>query len=119
MLCRHSIDSVTPLLDGKGQGIALEFDESLVDHLAEVGYQPEYGARELRRQVRPLVETKLANALLKEDLSPTGTGCASSTIERPTRCAGRSRARRLPDRLHEPGARNRNRQPTDTGSLRR
>jgi ATP-dependent Clp protease ATP-binding subunit ClpC len=81
VLCRHSIDSVTPLLDGKGQGIALEFDESLVDHLAEVGYQPEYGARELRRQVRSLVETKLANALLKGDLSPTGTGCASSTIE--------------------------------------
>jgi len=52
----------------KGQGITLEFDESIVDHLADVGYRPEYGARELRRQVRSLIETQLASAMLKGDI---------------------------------------------------
>jgi ATP-dependent Clp protease ATP-binding subunit ClpC len=52
-----------------GQGLILEFDSSLVDHLAEAGYQPEYGARELRRLVRSEVETELASALLKGAVS--------------------------------------------------
>jgi ATP-dependent Clp protease ATP-binding subunit ClpC len=56
-----------------GQGITLEFDESLVDHLADVGYQPEYGARELRRQVRSLVETRLAQALLRGEIAEGDT----------------------------------------------
>jgi ATP-dependent Clp protease ATP-binding subunit ClpC len=53
----------------RAQGITLEFDQSLVDHLADVGYRPEYGARELRRQIRSLVETQLAEAMLKSDLN--------------------------------------------------
>jgi ATP-dependent Clp protease ATP-binding subunit ClpC len=53
----------------RAQDITLEFDQSLVDHLADVGYRPEYGARELRRQIRSLVETQLAEAMLKSDLS--------------------------------------------------
>jgi ATP-dependent Clp protease ATP-binding subunit ClpC len=52
-----------------GQGLTLEFDGSLVDHLAEIGYQPEYGARELRRQIRSLVETELASAMLRGGVS--------------------------------------------------
>src|SRR5437899_2054113 len=52
----------------RAQGITLEFDQSLVDHLADVGYRPEYGARELRRQIRSLVETRLAEAMLKSEL---------------------------------------------------
>ncbi|MEA2554469.1 MAG: ATP-dependent Clp protease ATP-binding subunit ClpC [Fimbriimonadaceae bacterium] len=47
-----------------GQGVSLIFDQSLIDHLAEVGFKPEFGARELRRQIRALVETKLAEAML-------------------------------------------------------
>jgi len=47
-----------------GQGVTLEFDPSVIDHLAEIGFQPEFGARELRRQIRTLIETKLASELL-------------------------------------------------------
>ena len=47
-----------------GQGLTLELDPSVIDHLAEIGYQPEFGARELRRQIRSLIETKLASELL-------------------------------------------------------
>jgi len=53
----------------KAQGMELEFEDSLIDHLAEVGYQPEYGARELKRQVRSLLETKLADAMLKSEIT--------------------------------------------------
>jgi ATP-dependent Clp protease ATP-binding subunit ClpC len=51
-----------------GQGLTLEFDQSLIDYFAEVGYQPEFGARELRRQIRSQLETLLANAMLKGDI---------------------------------------------------
>jgi ATP-dependent Clp protease ATP-binding subunit ClpC len=53
----------------QAQGVTLEFDGSLVDHLAEVGFQPEFGARELRRRIRGLVETQLAGALLRGDIA--------------------------------------------------
>ncbi len=52
----------------KGQGIDLIFDKSLVNHLAEVGYMPEYGARELRRRIQNEVETVLAKNMLKGDI---------------------------------------------------
>ena len=46
------------------QDISLTVDESLVDHLVDVGYQPEFGARELKRQIRQEVETRLAREIL-------------------------------------------------------
>jgi ATP-dependent Clp protease ATP-binding subunit ClpC len=47
------------------RGVNLEFDEPLVAHFAEVGYQPEFGARELKRRIRSELETRLASELLK------------------------------------------------------
>jgi ATP-dependent Clp protease ATP-binding subunit ClpC len=52
------------------QDLRLQFDKSLVDHLAEVGYDPEFGARMLKRKLRSEVESRLATALLKGDLRP-------------------------------------------------
>lgn len=52
----------------RGQGIELKFDGSVVKHLAKVGYLPEYGARELRRQIKSKVENRLAKAILKGEL---------------------------------------------------
>jgi ATP-dependent Clp protease ATP-binding subunit ClpC len=51
------------------QDIELEFDRALVDHLAEVGYDPEFGARMLKRRIRSEVESPLANAMLKGDVA--------------------------------------------------
>jgi len=53
----------------RGQGIELEFDESLVEHLAEVGYRPEFGARELRRKIQTEVENALAEEMLSGRLT--------------------------------------------------
>jgi len=48
----------------RGQGIELEFAEPVVEQLAEVGYVPEYGARELKRKIQSEVETALARDML-------------------------------------------------------
>ncbi|WP_316153739.1 ATP-dependent Clp protease ATP-binding subunit [Cupriavidus sp. BIC8F] len=50
------------------QDITVKLDDDLVDHLVEVGYQPEFGARELRRQIRQSVETGLAKEILGDQL---------------------------------------------------
>ncbi|MBY0333525.1 MAG: AAA family ATPase [Acetobacteraceae bacterium] len=55
------------------QGVTLEFDESLTAMLAAEGYRPEYGARELKRQIRSLVETRLARAMLGGEVAKGDT----------------------------------------------
>ena len=66
-----------------GQGLTLEFDDSLLDHFADVGYEPQYGARELRRRIRSELETELAGAMLRGDLSEGDT--VKFRYDRPTR----------------------------------
>jgi len=51
------------------QGVHVDFAQPLIDHLAEVGYDPEFGARMLKRKIRAEVESRLANALLKGEVS--------------------------------------------------
>ena len=46
------------------QGVELEIDQSLVEHLSNAGYRPEFGARELRRLIRSTLETELARSML-------------------------------------------------------
>src|SRR6201996_489861 len=50
------------------QNIALSFDDALGDHLAKVGYDPEFGARMLKRKIRLEVESELADSLLRGDV---------------------------------------------------
>ncbi|CTQ47254.1 ATP-dependent Clp protease ATP-binding subunit [Roseibium aggregatum] len=46
------------------QGVELEFDTSTINHFATEGFQPEFGARELRRLIRSELETELARQML-------------------------------------------------------
>ncbi|MFJ7137899.1 MULTISPECIES: ATP-dependent Clp protease ATP-binding subunit [Streptomyces] len=48
----------------KGRGIAVDFTDAAVDWLAERGYQPEYGARPLRRTIQREVDNQLSRLLL-------------------------------------------------------
>ncbi|WP_460015895.1 ATP-dependent Clp protease ATP-binding subunit, partial [Mycobacterium avium] len=48
----------------RAQHIELEFDDATVEHLADIGYQPEYGARELKRRIKTEVENRLATEIL-------------------------------------------------------
>jgi ATP-dependent Clp protease ATP-binding subunit ClpC len=53
----------------RGQGIELIFGKAVVEHLAKVGYLPQYGARELRRQIKGEIENKLAKEILRGNVS--------------------------------------------------
>jgi ATP-dependent Clp protease ATP-binding subunit ClpA len=48
------------------QRLELQVDEAVVSSLAEQGYEPEYGARPLRRVLRRRIENPLATELLEE-----------------------------------------------------
>jgi ATP-dependent Clp protease ATP-binding subunit ClpC len=48
----------------RAQGIGVEFTGAAVDWLAERGYQPEYGARPLRRTIQREVDNQLSRLLL-------------------------------------------------------
>jgi ATP-dependent Clp protease ATP-binding subunit ClpA len=51
------------------QHLQLEVEEAVVQALAEQGYEPEYGARPLRRVLRRQIENPLATELLAEHFS--------------------------------------------------
>ncbi|MEV4013535.1 ATP-dependent Clp protease ATP-binding subunit [Nonomuraea angiospora] len=56
----------------RGQGIALEVTDAAKDWLAERGYQPEFGARPLRRTVQREVDNRLATMLLTGEAEEGG-----------------------------------------------
>ncbi|MFC0387142.1 ATP-dependent Clp protease ATP-binding subunit [Muricoccus vinaceus] len=78
-LGREQIQSIVSLQlervkrTARGQGITLEVDGSLLDHLATAGFRPEFGARELRRLIRSELETRLASAMLGGEVSEGDT----------------------------------------------
>jgi len=49
----------------KGQGLALEVSDAARAHIAEAGYDAEYGARPLKRAIQRIVENPLSSALLR------------------------------------------------------
>ncbi|MDB5166680.1 MAG: ATPase with chaperone, ATP-binding subunit [Candidatus Saccharibacteria bacterium] len=56
----------------RGQGVTLKIDEAAIDYIADKGFVPEYGARELRRLIKSEIETRLAQEMLKGEI-PEGT----------------------------------------------
>ncbi len=61
------LEGTRRLLDG--QGVGVEFTTAAVDWLAERGYQPEYGARPLRRTIQREVDNQLSRLLLDGTIS--------------------------------------------------
>ncbi len=53
----------------KAQKISLQVDDSVYDYLSEVGYAPEFGARELNRTIQREIETKLAKLMLSGQIT--------------------------------------------------
>jgi ATP-dependent Clp protease ATP-binding subunit ClpA len=70
------------------QQLELQVEESVVASLAEQGYEPEYGARPLRRVLRRRIENPLATELLEEHfrgargvrVEPAGEGGAAGPL---------------------------------------
>ena len=58
------LDDLSKLLSE--QDLKLRFNDETIDLLATQGYEPEYGARPLRRVIRRKLENPLASKLLEE-----------------------------------------------------
>ena len=52
----------------RGLGIELEFDDSVVNAIAQAGFDPVYGARPLRRAIQSKVEDRISELILSGDL---------------------------------------------------
>ncbi|MEV6634544.1 ATP-dependent Clp protease ATP-binding subunit [Actinoplanes sp. NPDC051470] len=74
------------------QDIALEVTTAAVDWLAERGYQPEFGARPLRRTIQRELDNRLSRMLLAADLAPGQTVTADVVDGQLTLTAGSRRS---------------------------
>jgi ATP-dependent Clp protease ATP-binding subunit ClpC len=57
----------------KAQHVELEVTDEAIDHLAEIGYDPQYGARPLRRAIQRILEDELSERLLSGQIQPGQT----------------------------------------------
>ncbi|MFK8183707.1 MAG: ATP-dependent chaperone ClpB [Phormidesmis sp.] len=53
--------------------MALKLSDAALDFLAEVGYDPTYGARPLKRAIQREIETQIAKAILRSEFVPGDT----------------------------------------------
>jgi len=53
----------------KGKGYRLEITDSVVQYLVEKGYNPEFGARAIRRMIQDSVENTVADKIINESLT--------------------------------------------------
>ena len=66
------------------QKLSLKFSQEALDFLADIGYDPVYGARPLKRAVQRYVETPIAKSLLKGEFGEGDTLFADVADERLT-----------------------------------
>jgi len=52
----------------EGMGIRLVVNPDLVEKIAKLGYQPEFGARPMRRVIQDKIESKIAKEILEKNL---------------------------------------------------
>lgn len=64
---RLQMNAVKKMLEQ--QGLVLETTEAAVDYLAEVGYEPEFGARPVKRAIQRYVLNELSKRILSEEVS--------------------------------------------------
>ena len=55
-----------------GKNLSLEVSEAAKDYIIEKGYDPNYGARPLKRLIQSEVETLIAKEIIKKDI-PAGS----------------------------------------------
>ncbi|MGL4207328.1 MAG: ATP-dependent chaperone ClpB [Aeromonadaceae bacterium] len=67
-IARIQLDGLLKRLDGMGYRVELR--DALLSHLAEVGFDPVFGARPLKRAIQQEVENPLAQAILSGKVMP-------------------------------------------------
>src|SRR6187455_1604721 len=68
-ITRLMLDRVARRL--RAQHIEVEFTDAAVEHLAEIGFDPEFGARPLRRAIQRELENELSRLLLGGSIEPS------------------------------------------------
>jgi ATP-dependent Clp protease ATP-binding subunit ClpB len=53
------------------RGVASTFTDAAIDEIAQLGYEPEFGARPLKRAIQQYIATAIAQELLKNNLATT------------------------------------------------
>jgi ATP-dependent Clp protease ATP-binding subunit ClpC len=75
-LDRDQLAQITRLLLARvgrrmhAQGVELEVTDEAVEYLANAGFDPQYGARPLRRAIQRLLEDELSERLLAGEIEP-------------------------------------------------
>jgi ATP-dependent Clp protease ATP-binding subunit ClpB len=64
---RLQMNRVSDML--RPQGITLEATDAAIHYLAEAGYEPEYGARPVKRAIQTLVLNDLSKQILSDKVS--------------------------------------------------
>ncbi len=77
VIASYMLKRIAKDLDARGIGFRVE--ESGLEHLAEVGFDPEFGARPMRRAIQDLVENKLAEMILQRQVDRRDTVVLSGT----------------------------------------
>ena len=80
-IVRLQLGNVKDML--KQQGIELEATDAAVDYLARVGYDPEFGARPVKRAIQEYVLNDLSKRLLADDVNrdkPITVDCQSDGL---------------------------------------
>jgi ATP-dependent Clp protease ATP-binding subunit ClpC len=78
-LAAEQLEQITELLlertkrRAHAQGVTVEFSPEAVRWLAKAGYQPEFGARPMRRTIQREVDNPLSTMLLRGELTPHST----------------------------------------------
>ncbi|TBW50983.1 ATP-dependent chaperone ClpB [Marinobacter halodurans] len=78
-LARDQIEGIARIQIGslsrrlREQDMTLELTDAAMDRISEVGYDPVYGARPLKRAIQRLIENPLAQRLLKGAFAPGDT----------------------------------------------
>ncbi|MBD8219776.1 ATP-dependent Clp protease ATP-binding subunit [Microbacterium sp. CFBP 13617] len=76
-IVRLLLDATSRRLSARG--VALDVTDAAVDRLAEVGYEPEYGARPLRRVIQREVDDRVADLFVSGDLVDGGAVTVDAT----------------------------------------
>jgi ATP-dependent Clp protease ATP-binding subunit ClpB len=63
---RLQINSVRKMLES--QGVTLDVTDAAIDYLAEVGFDPEFGARPVKRAIQRYMLNNLSKKLLAEEV---------------------------------------------------
>ncbi len=66
-----TLENTTELL--KEQNINITFDQSVIDEVGRISYNPQFGARQVRRTVQREIDNFIAEAILKENIKSGDT----------------------------------------------